>query len=169
MLNNNNNNEITSLLPAIRATVAKVIGASRPDMIDDVVSDTVVKLLSGGLDRCDGRASLKTWATITAKNTALDAIGHSRCKRGHDTIDQDSDSDEGAAAPIQLVSGVASQERALEASRLLAAIDALEASERTMMLAIADGATPTEAGRLVGLGHSQAARKVASLREQLKG
>ena len=82
----NANQTITALLPAIRSTVARIVGEKNESMIDDLVNDTVVRLLSGSLERCNGTASMKSWVTICARNVCLDFVRTSYVKRGHDSL-----------------------------------------------------------------------------------
>jgi len=174
----NANQTITALLPAIRATVARIVGERNETMIDDLVNDTVVRLLSGGLDRCDGRASAKSWVTICARNVCLDYVRTSYVKRGHDSINMvdftpSSEGNEGDSESQGLVldgEGAEVAERSYEAAKLEAAMSKLlSAQECIFIRELADGATLDEAVATAGTGWSRptATRRHKAIRELL--
>jgi RNA polymerase sigma factor (sigma-70 family) len=174
----NHNDTITALLPAIRATVARIVGERNECMIDDLVNDTVVRLLSGSLERCNGKASLKSWVTICARNVCLDYVRTSYVKRGHDSINMtdyvaDKDDDGGSEGSGGLVldgEGQDVAERSAESLKLQAAMtELLTAQERVFILALADGASLDEAVATAGTGWSRptATRRRQAIRELL--
>jgi RNA polymerase sigma factor (sigma-70 family) len=175
---NNTSTIIAALLPNIRATVARIVGERNPDAIDDLVNDTVVRLLAGGLDRCDGRASAKSWVTICARNVCIDYVRTSYVKQGHDTINMTdyealdyADNAVNSTMGIQLDGeGEDVAERSYEASKLEDAMSKLlSAQEQTFIKAIADGATLDAAVCEAGLSWSRptATRRHRAIRELL--
>jgi RNA polymerase sigma factor (sigma-70 family) len=167
MLNQTPNEIISLLLPSIRATVGRIVGEKNAGMVDDLVNDTVVRLLAGGLDRCDGRASAKSWVTICARNVCLDYVRTSYVKRSHVGVcttginEPKKDAGEGAKGTFHGLildgEGEEDAERAYEAHKLQAAMaELLSAEEQTFIFAIADGASLEEAVCAAGLPWSKA-------------
>jgi len=165
---NDINTEILSVLPAIRATVARFARDANKSEIEDLVNDVVVKLLSGGLEARDGRASLKSWATITARNTAIDCNRLRRVSIGHDSVSSNDATSENGGDGEQSNMGIVLEgadgrevvESAIEASRLADAMASiLDATEQAFIGAILEGEFPSNAGASVGWSRVQTSRK----------
>jgi DNA-directed RNA polymerase specialized sigma24 family protein len=177
----NNTDTILSLMPAIRATVALVLGHSHPD-IEDVTNDVVVSMLDGGLEGHSGAASLKSFVTISARNAALNwRARHCNSRRGASVNMTDFDKGEGegegggrsgdddlGVSIDDLGDGAAQMERVLDLARLEVAIEVLEADAATFVRALLDGATCKEAGALVGWSAPTATRRRVEIFDHLR-
>jgi RNA polymerase sigma factor (sigma-70 family) len=174
----NNNETITAVLPAIRLTVARFVprtAMGRDEMIEDLTNDVVVKLLAGGLDKCDGRASAKSWATIVARNTVLDSIRLHRNAKAHtdtnhsDFVPNTDSLSEGESNTYHgtIIAGPDGQEvaeAAIENSRLQAAMLALlDAQECSFMIALARGVDAKTAGEANGWSKATSSRRKAAI------
>ena len=173
MLNDTNNDKILSLLPAIRATVAKILNVKDADAIEDVTNDVVVRLLSGAMDKCDGRASLKSWATITARNVALNHLNRHSVSKAHKSVNvtgtTSDDDDQGTSGVMLAGDDQNGIERALESSRLADAMSALlSAQEQTFLVARAEGMGIVEASEILGCSKSAAQRREVAMYDKLR-
>lgn len=178
MSNTKSNLAIIALLPAIRGTVAKILGPFSTS-IDDIVNDTVVSLLAGGMERHDGRASLKGYACRAARNKALNHKTRACNRMGHDSVNgTDYDKGEDSAPEGVILGGVDGRielERAQEASdltRAMATVAAgralLSADEQAFMDALETGVKIKDAGSLVGWTPVQATRRRVKIFGQLR-
>jgi RNA polymerase sigma factor (sigma-70 family) len=166
-----NSKTVLALLPAIRATCAKYL-RSNPSQIDDSVNDTVVRLLSGSLEACNGEASLKTWATITARSVALDYLKAS-ASNGHESVNAtDAASDDDSVSLGTVLTGVDGRnvaERALQVAQLQAAMKVLSADDRTFVELIAAGHVDSKAGASLGWSKVATCRKRKAIVAKLQG
>jgi len=157
----NANETITELLPAITGTVARIL-RNRPSDVGEVVNDSIVKMLSGGLERYESRGALKAYAMTSAKNQALDYLKASRNK-GHTSINPtDESAEEGATVGLTLTGddGRVAVQRAEAFAGLNFALECvLETDESEFMADLLQGAPQAEAGARQGWSPAKATRK----------
>lgn len=172
MLNKQTTSKVISLYPHILATVAKVLGTQHPE-VEDIAHDVVARLLAGGLESYDGRASLKSYATTAARNTAINCRKVAR-NQGHESINATDymDSDTPSLAygiTLEGPDGRAEIER-MGAHRALesALVVCLDDSEQTFITALRNGDDCRDAGALVGWSPAKATRQRNQLAERLR-
>ena len=157
----NNNDTIEFLLPYITGTVARVLGKRHAADVGDVANDTVIALLSGGLERHEGRASLKAYAMTSARNRALKFKKRWR-NHGHESVngtDAGSDEDETVGTILTDTDGRNTVERASQAAGLEFALDCLlESDESEFMRALLAGVSNEDAAKAVGWSPAKGTR-----------
>ena len=153
---------IEFLLPYITGTVARVLGKRHSADVSDVANDTVIALLTGGLERHEGRASLKAYAMTSAKNRALKFKRFHR-NHGHDSVNgTDAGSDEGESVGTILTDsdGRHTVERSAQESGLEFALECLlETDESEFMRALLAGESNEDAAKAVGWSPAKGTRQ----------
>jgi DNA-directed RNA polymerase specialized sigma24 family protein len=162
-----NNETIKFLLPYIKGTVAKVLGKRLDHNIEDVVNDTLAALSAGGLERFEGRSSLKAYAMTSAKNNAVNFKARMR-NHGHESVDHtDGGSDQGAEYVGNMLEGCNGQltvERSAKATSLAFALECLlDTDEAEFMQAMLTGTTAGDAATQVGWSAAKGSRKRKAL------
>jgi DNA-directed RNA polymerase specialized sigma24 family protein len=162
-----NNETIAFLLPFITGTVAKILGGRLTADIEDVANDTVAAMLSGGLERFEGRASLKAYAMTSARNNALNFKARVR-NTDHDSITAtDATSDKGEAPTGVILAdtdGRHTVERSSKAASLAFALECLlDTDESDFMGHLLAGTGSNDAAALVGWSQAKGSRKRKSL------
>ena len=157
------NATIEFLLPYITGTVARVLGNRHSADVSDVANDTVIALLTGGLERHEGRASLKAYAMTSAKNRALKFKRFHR-NHGHASVNgTDADSDDGETVVgtiLQDTDGRHTVERSAQESGLEFALECLlEGEESEFMRALLAGETNEDAAKSVGWSPAKGTRQ----------
>jgi len=165
------NETITELLPAITGTVAKVLGPHRSADVGEVVNDSVVRMLSGGLERFESRGKLRAYAMTSARNQAIDYLRAARNK-GHESISAtDESGDEGETTGLVLagVDGRATVERSEAQAALNFALECvLESDESEFMSDLLQGVTQADAGAKQGWSAATATRRRKDLTDYLR-
>ncbi len=135
---------------------------------EDVTQDTFVRAY-GALDRFDGRSEPFTWIYRIAVNLSLNAI------RSRKTSDRSSTPDDPRVEPllIERRAKLASPEAASEdkelAVALLAGIDRLSETLRTTLhLAVVDGLSHADVGKILGCSEGTVAWRVHEARRRLR-
>ena len=153
---------IEFLLPYITGTVARVLGTRHAADVSDVSNDTVIALLTGGLERHEGRASLKAYAMTSAKNRALKFKRFHR-NHGHASVNgTDADSDEGESVGTILTDtdGRHVVERSAQESGLEFALACLlDTDESGFMRALLAGESNEDAAKAVGWSPAKGTRQ----------
>jgi len=174
MLNQHNKSEMltSTVLKAMAGTVGKIIGATRPHDVADVVNDAVVKVLAN-IDTFNAdKGAFGAWACRIAANTAINMCKLAR-NRGHDSegyADEDGDAPQ-LVDTLEGADGRHEATRTEEAQWLVMALAELADDERTFIMAINDGMGQTEAGALVGWSPATATmrrRKIAAKMKALR-
>ena len=167
----NANETIESLLPAIERTVAKIMGRTHAADVGDVVNDTVIALLSGGLERHEGRASLRAYAMTSAQNKALHFLKRHR-NHGHASIshtDCQAGEDDNPGQVLTGQDGRHTVERAEMAAGLTFAVEVLlEGEEATFMQALLAGESNEAAAKAAGWSPAKGTRQRKALTAYIK-
>lgn len=135
---------------------------------EDVTQDTFVRAY-GALDRFDGRSEPFTWIYRIAVNLSLNAI------RSRKTSDRSSTPDDPRVEPLlverraKLASPEAASEDKELAEALLAGIDKLSETLRTTLhLAVVDGLSHADIGKILGCSEGTVAWRVHEARRRLR-
>jgi RNA polymerase sigma-70 factor (ECF subfamily) len=135
---------------------------------EDVTQDTFVRAY-GALDRFDGRSEPFTWIYRIAVNLSLNAI------RSRKTSDRSSTPDDPRVEPLlverraKLASPEAASEDKELAEALLAGIDKLSETLRTTLhLAVIDGLSHADIGKILGCSEGTVAWRVHEARRRLR-
>jgi RNA polymerase sigma-70 factor (ECF subfamily) len=135
---------------------------------EDVTQDTFVRAY-GALDRFDGRSEPFTWIYRIAVNLSLNAL------RSRKSSDRSSSPDDPRVEPLlverraKLASPEAASEDRELAIALLAGIDKLSETLRTTLhLAVVDGLSHADVGKILGCSEGTVAWRVHEARRRLR-
>jgi RNA polymerase sigma-70 factor (ECF subfamily) len=135
---------------------------------EDVTQDTFVRAY-GALDRFDGRSEPFTWIYRIAVNLSLNAL------RARKSSDRSSSPDDPRVEPLlverraKLASPEAASEDKELAIALLAGIDKLSETLRTTLhLAVVDGLSHADVGKILGCSEGTVAWRVHEARRRLR-
>lgn len=160
--------QLAALRPSMERAVVRAIG-ERGDTAD-IVSEAMVKAIEA-LDTFDSaKGSLSSWALRIASNHARN-WARASCNRGHfSEVGGEDDGEHTNAVDLEVAEdGNEVVERRSQMRALYRALGALTSDERTVLEALAEGATQREAGMLVGWTPVQTNRRLAALFARLKG
>jgi RNA polymerase sigma-70 factor (ECF subfamily) len=132
---------------------------ANPERCRDLVQDIHV-VLWRSLKLFDGRCSLRTWVYRVAHNTATSHVLKERRKGAWVTLDAAADIGDGSDIEAE-----AGQARALE--RLMALIQALEPSDRQIMLLYLEGLDAAATAEITGLKSGHIATKIHRIKALL--